>query len=359
MKVRLLVVAGALALVVALAVPVIAYVSMTPAPVPAVKFSTVLGTPGDHSPDGRLPTLAMDIVFDDKHNRIVSRQENGDVVLWGLKDSSPEVIAYTDSLFGYCRNRSALIIAKEDRVSILNLARDPQPTPLGARRLTTGAFDHVVWDGNCSRFALASQASRTVDVWSAMLSVREVTIKTAMPVRNGLAISDNGRFVAAAQGAYSDDDGHRTRLDVFEVAANLDVTPSTALDDSTVVAGMWKMVFPPRSTTLVAGSQTEARSGLIGLAATTGDPGWRQDGFDSYWVRGVAASPDGKLLATGDENGLLRLWNVDDGSKVFEASTGLVIQSLSFSSDGTRLAVALWDSTIAIVDVADLVLNKP
>lgn len=346
--------AGALALVVAVAVPVIAYVSSTQASVPALRFAALLGTPGNHTPNGRLPTLPVEIVFDEDNGRIVSRQENGDVVLWNLKDTSPEVIAYTDSLFGYCRSQAALIIAKENRVSILNLARDADPATRGARRIAAGAFDHVAWNSDCSRFALANQGSRSVDVWSAMLSVREVTIDTPMPVRNGLAISGDGRFIAAAQGTYSSDEGHSTRLDVYEVAHDLNVTPALALDDPAVVAGLWKMVFPPRSTTLIAGSQADAKAGLLGVSADTGDAVWQQSGFESYWVRGIAASPDGRLLATGDENGLLRLWDARTGERLFEARTGLVIQSLSFSSTGERLAIALWDSTIGIVDVADI-----
>ncbi|PSB22637.1 hypothetical protein C7B76_03065 [filamentous cyanobacterium CCP2] len=67
----------------------------------------------------------------------------------------------------------------------------------------------------------------------------------------------------------------------------------------------------------------------------------------------VAFSPDGTYLATGDAEGGLRLWQVEDGKLLmdFEGHIGWV-WSIAFSADGQRLASCSSDKTIRIWEVA-------
>ena len=60
-------------------------------------------------------------------------------------------------------------------------------------------------------------------------------------------------------------------------------------------------------------------------------------------VNGVAFSPDGKLLATADADGTVRLWNTATGHEVGtprsdEAGPGLGVKAVAFSPDGKLLA---------------------
>ena len=114
------------------------------------------------------------------------------------------------------------------------------------------------------------------------------------------------------------------------------------------------MVFTSDLENLIVGSQINGKSGLRNFASETGSLNWKHDGFESYWIRGLSASPGNKLIASEDEKGWLRLWNSITGHKLYEANAGLVIQAVSFSEDGTQLAVALWNSTIGIVEIKNI-----
>ena len=109
------------------------------------------------------------------------------------------------------------------------------------------------------------------------------------------------------------------------------------------------MAFSPQDQGLLLATQLNAKSGVRFIEPEMGRVRWKHAGFDSHRVRALAISPNGKLVATGDEKGLLRFWDSGSGNLLLERRTGLVIQSVAFSNDGTKLAVALWDSTIGLV----------
>jgi WD40 repeat protein len=70
------------------------------------------------------------------------------------------------------------------------------------------------------------------------------------------------------------------------------------------------------------------------------------------YILSVAFSPDGKLLATGDASGEIRLWQVSDGKQLLmcHGHTGWV-RSVTFSPDGNTLASASSDQTVRLWDV--------
>ncbi|GAX37201.1 WD-40 repeat protein [Nodularia sp. NIES-3585] len=69
-------------------------------------------------------------------------------------------------------------------------------------------------------------------------------------------------------------------------------------------------------------------------------------------VLSVALSPDGKLLATGDIDGQIRLWQVVDGKKLltFKGHKGWV-WTVAFSPDGQTLATGGHDTSVKLWDV--------
>jgi len=65
------------------------------------------------------------------------------------------------------------------------------------------------------------------------------------------------------------------------------------------------------------------------------------------WVRSVAVSGDGRLIASGDTSGELIVWHGDSGNCLIQAVKvhSKQICSVAFSPDGTVLATGSWDKT--------------
>ncbi len=70
--------------------------------------------------------------------------------------------------------------------------------------------------------------------------------------------------------------------------------------------------------------------------------------------RALIFSPDGRLLATGGDAGIIYLWNVATGTVVrrFVGHTTMIERAIDFSSDGRYLASGSFDRTVRIWDVA-------
>jgi hypothetical protein len=81
-----------------------------------------------------------------------------------------------------------------------------------------------------------------------------------------------------------------------------------------------------------------------------GDAG---DGFNNNG--GLAFAPDGRVLASGAADGMLRLWDVAQKREIASRrGHGSIIYSVAFSPDGRRLATGGWDSTVKLWEVAPL-----
>src|SRR5207253_247950 len=66
-------------------------------------------------------------------------------------------------------------------------------------------------------------------------------------------------------------------------------------------------------------------------------------------IRALALTADGKTMASGGEDRVIKLWDVDKGEEIRSLQQGGVVYSLAFSPDGKRLLssagteAVLWD----------------
>ena len=184
-----------------------------------------------------------------------------------------------------------------------------------------------------------------VDLWSLQGTPTSTTLLTALPARNGLAVSNDGSMIAAAEGSYSDDGGHTAVIEVWrrgEAERVLHIDEGAA----GVVLGVWGVVFSLDGSLLAADTQKDGRSGLRVWEIPSGRVVVASDGFNSYWVRALAFSPDGAYLASGDEKGTIWIRGIADATGTRHIGRSGVVQSLAFSRDGQYLAVGNWDSTV-------------
>ncbi|MFO0864369.1 MAG: WD40 repeat domain-containing protein [Gemmataceae bacterium] len=115
-------------------------------------------------------------------------------------------------------------------------------------------------------------------------------------------------------------------------------------------------------TAIRAGNALRARQLLAGQESKTFEWQWVWRQVESHRhslvgqpaaVSVVAYAPDGKLLASADELGVVRLWNLGDRPQVGAILRGPIspVYSLAFSSDGKTLYAALMENAIHAWDV--------
>jgi WD40 repeat protein len=80
---------------------------------------------------------------------------------------------------------------------------------------------------------------------------------------------------------------------------------------------------------------------------------WKVDGAHPGWLKTLALSPDGALLASGARDGIVRLWSAADGKLVKELKGhARDVYSAAFHPDGKSLATGDYDGKILHWDVA-------
>ena len=317
-----------------------------------LEFAFQLGEHQKPTLDTLLPDVARQTIFNSDSTKLIASGMDGTVVEWDIRSRQKQEVSdiRIKRWFAYAVGANQLLVQDaNDNITILSIESGNET------RLTNGAYEigSLSVDGT---LAVLSKGNNEVEVWRLVKQDSETvntngfpqklkTLQTKFPVRNGLTLSDDGQFIAAAEGRYRDGEGHRT---VIEIWNTTDENPIQVLDTGEIL-GIWNVLFSPDGTMLAVDTQKNAESGIRIWEIGTGRQRLSKGGFEAYWTRALAFSPTSDYLASGDESGYLRVWDISEGDSVVWETYPTGIQALAFSPDGDYLAVALWDATIQIL----------
>lgn len=114
------------------------------------------------------------------------------------------------------------------------------------------------------------------------------------------------------------------------------------------------VVFHPNSNILISASQDNQVyvSEIHNQSARLLKPFKLLENDDNL-LRTIAISPDGKTLASGSDDGVIRLWNLETGkfARSFEKRHDNWLRNIVFSPNGDKLASASEDETICLWSV--------
>ena len=158
-----------------------------------------------------------------------------------------------------------------------------------------------------------------------------------------LAFSPNGLSLATS-GWYND-------IELWDVAGSTKLHNFGSMDKSNYYTYTGSLAFSPNGQTLATAGKTIQRWDVAsgnelqvfnGIFARLSSP-----------VQTVAYSPDGKLIASGNLRGEVKLWDAANGSDL-RTMTGHAnwVQMVAFTPDGKLLASGSLDNTIKLWDVA-------
>ena len=288
--------------------------------------------------DRMLPRVSRRIVFSLDNAKIISKMEDGSVVQWDLETREEKHVTTTKDLFAYSPARNLLLIRKENGdVTLIALDTNQETV------LTNGGFENGSLSAN-GKFVALSRGDKQIEIWEVDQKRLLKPLRAIEQVRNGLAISHDGRYVAAAEGTYRDGKGHRTNIEVWDIKRG---TPSDLIDTG-IILGVWNLHFSPDASMLAVDSQIEAKAGIRVWERSTREQLCMIDNLEAYWARALTFVSDGKYIALGDESGVLMLLNIKEDREVFALRVDTGIESLAFSHDGKYMAVGLFDSTVQI-----------
>jgi WD40 repeat protein len=280
-------------------------------------------------------TAAFGVAFSPDGRHFASAEDNGIVYVWDAQTGKP-----ARTFFGHRRipvglawshDGARLVSGGQDRtVRVWDMAAEPLPRPF---RGATGDVYALAFSPDGKRLAAAAM-DRTVRLWDAATGTEVGTLQGYSNVAFG---RDAARF-AGINGQ-----GQGQLVDVDTVPAALRPLPGAWPRDGAALSpdGRCLAVRSPGRPAAVEAWDLQGGPAVLTLEG------------HSAVVTALAYSADGSRLATGDNDGGVRVWDARSGQPAFARQRPGAVTALAFSADGTRLAAGDKDGAVTVWDAAD------
>lgn len=197
----------------------------------------------------------------------------------------------------------------------------------------------------------SASGDETIRLWDVASRTESATLRGHAGVIYSLGFSPDGKMLASA--------GHDHTIKLWKVDSPQN-EPVTITGHTNAV---YSVAFSPDGTLLASGSPGKPKNpGSTDDTRINTIKVWElasgkelEPPFNGHgkWVNCVAFSPDGRTLASGSDDGTVKLWDVASRKELIEleAHSNRVL-SVTFSRDGKMLTGSCDDGTIKLWDVA-------
>jgi dipeptidyl aminopeptidase/acylaminoacyl peptidase len=226
----------------------------------------------------------------------------------------------------------------ESRLYLMITGKAAPSMPLSGKRLAEGDIEAIRKWIDAGAKAPTPEEAQQLAARLAAPAIPEIKPAKAMNAQIGaLAYRPDGRLLAL--GAYKE-------VRLVDPATNRDV--ATLTGHAEAIRGL---AFSPDGKLLAAAGGLPARWGEVKIWDVENRREIRTVKGHSDCIYAVAFSPDGKSIASSSYDKLIKLWSVETGQEIRTLKDHIdAVYALAFTPDGKRILSAAADRTVKVWD---------